>query len=53
MVYKTTDFYAPEHERTILWSDQTLGIRWPLDDKPIVSDKDRRGVTLSSADFFE
>jgi dTDP-4-dehydrorhamnose 3,5-epimerase len=53
MVYKTTDFYAPEHERTILWSDQTLGIRWPLDDKPIVSDKDRRGIAFRSAESFD
>jgi dTDP-4-dehydrorhamnose 3,5-epimerase len=51
--YKTTDFYAPEHERTILWSDPALNIRWPLDDKPIVSDKDRRGVALRSADVFD
>ena len=51
--YKTTDFYAPEHERTLLWSDPTLDIRWPLEDKPIVSDKDRRGVTLASADVFD
>jgi dTDP-4-dehydrorhamnose 3,5-epimerase len=51
--YKTTDFYAPEHERTILWSDAELNIRWPLDEKPIVSDKDRRGVALRSADLFD
>ena len=51
--YKTTDFYAPEHERTILWSDPAIGIRWPLDDKPVVSDKDRRGVALRSADVFD
>jgi dTDP-4-dehydrorhamnose 3,5-epimerase len=51
--YKTTDFYAPEHERTILWSDAELNIRWPLDEKPIVSDKDRRGVALRSADVFD
>jgi dTDP-4-dehydrorhamnose 3,5-epimerase len=51
--YKTTDFYAPEHERTIVWNDSTLGIRWPLDAKPIVSDKDRRGVALRSADVFD
>jgi len=50
--YKTTDFYAPEHERTILWSDPSLNIRWPLEDKPIVSDKDRRGVALGSAELF-
>ena len=51
--YKTTDFYAPEHERTILWSDPSLNIRWPLEDKPIVSDKDRRGVALGSAELFD
>jgi dTDP-4-dehydrorhamnose 3,5-epimerase len=53
VVYKTTDFYAPEHERTLLWSDPALNIRWPLDDKPIVSDKDRRGVALRSAEVFD
>jgi dTDP-4-dehydrorhamnose 3,5-epimerase len=51
--YKTTDFYAPEHERTILWSDPTLDIRWPLEDKPIVSDKDWRGAAFGSADLFD
>jgi len=50
--YKTTDFYAPEHERTLLWSDPALNIRWPLVDKPIVSDKDRRGVAFASAEVF-
>ena len=53
MLYKTTDFYAPEHERTILWSDPTLGIKWPLEREPIVSDKDRRGVAFRSADLFD
>jgi dTDP-4-dehydrorhamnose 3,5-epimerase len=52
MLYKTTDFYAPEHERTIVWSDPGLNIRWPLEAKPIVSDKDRRGVALGSAELF-
>jgi dTDP-4-dehydrorhamnose 3,5-epimerase len=53
LLYKTTDYYAPEHERTILWSDPELGIRWPLDSDPIVSDKDRRGTHFRSADFFD
>jgi dTDP-4-dehydrorhamnose 3,5-epimerase len=53
VLYKTTDFYAPEHERTILWSDPTLAIRWPLEGEPIVSDKDRRGIPLRSADLFD
>jgi len=51
--YKTTDFYAPEHERTVLWNDPALGIRWPLEGDPIVSDKDRRGSAFRSADFFD
>lgn len=50
--YKTTDFYAPEHERTIVWNDRDLGIRWPLEGDPIVSDKDRRGTALKSAETF-
>jgi dTDP-4-dehydrorhamnose 3,5-epimerase len=50
--YKTTDFYAPEHERTILWNDRDLGIRWPLEGDPIVSDKDRRGTAFRSAETF-
>jgi dTDP-4-dehydrorhamnose 3,5-epimerase len=51
--YKTTDYYAPQHERTILWSDPALGIRWPLEAQPIVSDKDRRGVTFPEAEVFD
>ena len=50
--YKTTDFYAPEHERTILWNDRELAIRWPLESDPIVSDKDRRGTLLKQAEVF-
>jgi dTDP-4-dehydrorhamnose 3,5-epimerase len=51
-LYKATDFYAPEHERTIQWNDPALAIAWPLDRAPIVSDKDRRGATLQSAELF-
>jgi dTDP-4-dehydrorhamnose 3,5-epimerase len=50
--YKTTDYYAPEHERTILWNDRDLAIRWPLEGDPIVSDKDRRGTAFRSAEAF-
>jgi dTDP-4-dehydrorhamnose 3,5-epimerase len=53
VLYKTTDFYAPEHERTIVWNDPALGIRWPLAGDPIVSDKDRRGALFRAADVFE
>ena len=51
--YKTTDYYAPQYERTILWSDPTLGIRWPLAGQPMVSDKDRQGVAFPAAEVFD
>jgi dTDP-4-dehydrorhamnose 3,5-epimerase len=51
--YKTTDFYAPEHERTLLWSDPAIGIDWPLAGAdPVLSDKDRRGTLLAQAETF-
>jgi len=51
-LYKTTDYYAPEHERTLLWNDPQLGIRWPLQGEPILAEKDRRGTPLKSAETF-
>jgi dTDP-4-dehydrorhamnose 3,5-epimerase len=53
VVYKTTDFYAPEHERTVAWNDPGLGIDWELDGEPIVSAKDRLGVRFREAETFE
>ena len=50
--YKTTDFYAPEHERTLLWNDPALGIAWPMAGQPLLSDKDQRGTPLASAETF-
>jgi len=50
--YKTTDYYAPEHERTLLWNDPALAIAWPLAGEPMVSDKDRRGTPLAGAETF-
>lgn len=53
--YKATDFYAPEHERTLLWNDPALAIDWPLGKpavQPILSDKDRRGAPLAQAETF-
>ena len=50
--YKTTDYYAPEHERTLLWSDPALAIEWPLAGEPLLSDKDRRGTPLAQAETF-
>jgi len=53
VLYKATDFYAPEHERTLLWNDPAIGIAWPLAGEPVMTDKDRRGVTLAGADRFD
>ncbi len=53
VMYKTTDFYAPEHERTIVWNDPGLRIDWQLDGEPIVSAKDRQGVRFEDADKFQ
>lgn len=52
VLYKTTDYYAPEHERCVLWNDPDIGIDWPLVGAPLVSDKDRRGVALKHAETF-
>ena len=49
VLYKTTDYYFPEDERCILWSDPSLAIEWPLKQPPILSAKDRRGASLESA----
>lgn len=52
-LYKTTDYYAPEHERTIRWDDVDLAIDWALSREPVVSDKDSKGSTFSNAEVFE
>jgi len=49
VLYKTTDYYFPEDERSILWSDPSLAIEWPLKRPPILSAKDQRGASLESA----
>lgn len=51
-LYKTTDFYAPQHERCICWDDPTIGIQWPLDGAPGLSVKDQQGVLLDNAEVF-
>ena len=52
-LYKTTDYYAPAHERCIAWNDPDVGIDWPLAEAgisaPILSDNDRQGASLASA----
>ena len=51
-LYKTTDYYAPEYERSLLWNDPALGIEWPLQQEPLLSVKDKAGVPLASAEVF-
>jgi dTDP-4-dehydrorhamnose 3,5-epimerase len=51
-VYKTTDFWHPEHERTLLWSDPALGIAWPMEAQPVVAAKDAAGAPLASAETY-
>ena len=51
--YKCTDYYFPEHERTLLWSDPDVGVEWPLDGAPILSEKDKKGQLLSALPGFE
>ena len=53
-MYKCTDYYAPEHERSIRWDDADLGIDWQLPDdaKPILSDKDSAAPLLKDADTY-
>ena len=52
-LYKTTDYYAPQHERCIRWDDPTIGIEWPITQAPILSGKDQLGLALSEAEIFE
>jgi dTDP-4-dehydrorhamnose 3,5-epimerase len=52
VAYKTTDFYAPEHERTLQWNDPDLAIDWQLDDEPTISNKDQRGAGFRDCDKF-
>lgn len=51
-LYKATDYWAPEHERCILWNDPDLNIEWPLDTEPLLSTKDALGKPLREAEVF-
>ena len=51
-LYKTTDYWAPEHERSILWNDPAIGIQWPMDAEPLLSGKDKIGKLLVEAEVF-
>lgn len=51
-LYKTTDFYYPEHERCIAWNDPEIGIAWPVGESPVLSAKDAKGASLREAAVF-
>ena len=52
-LYKTTDFYAPQHECCLNWDDMTVGIQWPLQGAPLLSGKDQQGLSLQDAKKFD
>ena len=51
-LYKTTNYYAPEHERCIVWNDPAIALQWPLDGEPVLSAKDQQGKSLVEAGHF-
>jgi len=55
VVYKVTDYYSPEGERTLRWDDPAVGVRWPLRDgaRPLLSAKDARGRALAEAELYD
>jgi dTDP-4-dehydrorhamnose 3,5-epimerase len=52
-IYKATDYYAPEHERCLIWNDPAVGINWPVNMEPILSAKDRAGLPLRDVEVFQ
>ncbi len=52
-LYKTTDYYAPAHERCIKWNDPDLAINWQYNEEPLVSEKDEQGELFKNAECFE
>lgn len=54
VLYKTTDYYAPEYEQSIIWNDSQLNINWPLNgETPLLSAKDQQGLSLNNAPLFD
>ncbi|MGC3028697.1 dTDP-4-dehydrorhamnose 3,5-epimerase [Burkholderia sp. DN3021] len=51
-LYKTTDYWFPEHERSIAWNDPEIGIAWPIDGEPVLAPKDAAGKRLSEAEVY-
>lgn len=52
-LYKTTDYWYPEHERSLLWNDPAVGIDWPIDFEPQLAAKDQAGKLLAQAELFD
>jgi len=52
VAYKATELYAPAFERSILWNDPAIGIEWPLDGEPTLSEKDKAGALLADAETY-
>ncbi len=52
-LYKTTDYWAPEHERCIAWNDPSIAIEWPIENQPTLSNRDREGKPLGAAELFD
>lgn len=52
-LYKTTEYYAPEYERSLLWNDARVGINWPLTEEPKLAPKDQQASRLDGADLFD
>lgn len=51
-LYKTTDYWAPEHERSLAWNDPTVAIEWPISEQPALSAKDQKAASLQDAEVF-
>jgi dTDP-4-dehydrorhamnose 3,5-epimerase len=52
-LYKTTDYYAPAHERCLIWNDETTDVQWPLQATPLLSGKDAQGLSFKNIDVFD
>jgi dTDP-4-dehydrorhamnose 3,5-epimerase len=52
-LYKTTDYWYPEHERSLLWNDPAIGVEWPIDGEPLLAAKDQAGKLLAQAELFD
>lgn len=53
VLYKTTEYWYPEHERVLLWNDPSIGIEWPIDSTPLLAGKDEAGKPFGQADLFD